>query len=142
MYFLGIDVGSKTLGIAICDSETKIPSPLCTIRFGENNFAQAVGLLRSRLKAWNHPIERFVVGWPANRDGSGNKATRRVEAFVAELGRQMGGCACELVDEANTTKAANEILFDMGLKASARGRHVDKISAGLILEAYLNARGG
>ncbi|WP_027123971.1 Holliday junction resolvase RuvX [Mycoplasmoides pirum] len=138
MYFLGLDVGSKTLGVAICHVDTQIPSPLTTIRFNENNFNQAVNLLKSKIKSFNYEIKEFIIGWPINENGTLNKATERVEKFVNELIKQFPNCKYKLQNERYTTKIANEMLFDMELKASLRSKNIDKISAVLILEFFLN----
>lgn len=140
MYYIGIDVGSTTLGLATCNEINKIPSPWTIIRFNKNNFVQAVVLLKNKLKIYQNEAITFIIGWPINKDGSLNDATNRVEQFINQLKIQIPNCLYKLQDERYTTKFAKELLFDMNLKGSMRDKTIDKISATLILEMFLNGQ--
>ncbi|WP_033160289.1 Holliday junction resolvase RuvX [Mycoplasmoides alvi] len=138
MYFVGLDVGSKTIGIAICNNINGIPSPLTTIKFNSNNYVQAVALLRKKLSFYFNENLIFIIGWPVNKDGSLNNATLRVEQFILELKKQIPKCEYKLQNEQYTTQFANELLFEMNIKSSLRSKNVDKVSALIILEMFLN----
>lgn len=137
MHYLAIDVGSKYLGIAIGDIQNKIASPLTTIKFNQNNFSQAVSLLKNKINFYGYQIAKCIIGWPVNANGSLSKANVMVETFCNELKKQLNWDIV-LYDERYTTKIAKELLSDMELKGSIRDKNVDRISACVILQSYFN----
>lgn len=142
MVYIGIDVGTKFIGTAIGDITKKIASPWFTIKFNQNNFVQAVSILKSKLNYAGYNLNnlKFVVGWPTNINNSTNKATKMVDNFIDKLKLQFESAEIIIQNEMYTTKQAKEMLYDMDLKGSVRDKNVDRISASIILQDFFNAR--
>lgn len=138
---MAVDYGTRRIGTAIADLETRIATPLTTLE-GRNDpaaDARSVGALGAR-----EGVERFVVGLPLNMDGSAGAQAGVSRRFAEELARQ-SGLAVELEDERLSTFAAAEAVREAGL--SPRGRKTrkrgvaDRVAAMKILEAYLARTG-
>lgn len=142
MVYIGIDVGTKFIGTAIGDSDEKIASPWITIKFNQNNFIQAVSILKNKLDYLGYNLNNitFVIGWPVNINNSTNKATRMVDNFIDKLKVQFESTKIVMQNEMYSTKQAKEMLYDMDLKASIRDKNVDRISASIILQAFFNEK--
>lgn len=142
MVYIGIDVGTKFIGTAIGDSDEKIASPWITIKFNQNNFIQAVSILKNKLDHLGYNLNdiTFVIGWPTNINNSTNKATRMVDNFIDKLKVQFESTKIVMQNEMYSTKQAKEILYDMDLKGSIRDKNVDRISASIILQAFFNEK--
>lgn len=142
MVYIGIDVGTKFIGTAIGDIDKKIASPWITIKFNQNNFIQAVSILKSKLDYLGYNLNEitFVIGWPTNINNSNNKATKMVDDFTNKLKLQFQSAKFILQNEMYSTKKAKEILYDMDLKGSIRDKNVDRISASIILQDFFNAK--
>lgn len=142
MVYIGIDVGTKFIGTAIGDSDEKIASPWITIKFNQNNFIQAVSILKNKLDHLGYNLNdiTFVIGWPTDINNSTNKATRMVDNFIDKLKVQFESTKIVMQNEMYSTKQAKEILYDMDLKGSIRDKNVDRISASIILQAFFNEK--
>lgn len=142
MIYIGIDVGSKFIGTAIGEIDKKIASPWITIKFNQNNFVQAVSILKNKLNYLGYDLKNlvFIVGWPANIDNSTNHATKMVDNFIDKLKLQFESAQVFKQNEMYSTKQAKEMLYDMNLKGSVRDKNVDRISASIILQDFFNVR--
>lgn len=138
MYYLGIDVGTKFIGIAIGDLFTKIANPLTTIKIKEKNFFQAICLIKNKMNNMGYKIVGCVIGWPINQNGTFNKATKNVTEFCNQLKKQLPSWKIILQDERYTTKIANELMYEQGIKASIRNKKIDQISASIILQSFFD----
>ncbi|MDR2361313.1 MAG: Holliday junction resolvase RuvX [Prevotellaceae bacterium] len=132
---IGIDYGKKRVGIAVTDPLQLFATALDTV---------AVDKVVEYLIAYAHnePVERFVVGYPKNLNNAATGATPYVEAFLKQLHAKLPDIPVTLVDERFTSRMALRAMIDGGVKKMARRNKatLDKVSAALILQGYLDAR--
>ena len=131
---LGIDYGKKRVGIAISDSLQIIASALTTIDT-PNIFTFLKDLLEKE------EIDCFVVGEPKNLDGTPTDSTAITKEFVAKLSKKYPQIHIKRIDERFTSKIAKQSILDAGIKKMKRRDKalVDKVSAAIILQSYLDA---
>ena len=131
---LGIDYGKKRVGIAISDSLQIIASALTTIDT-PNIFTFLKDLLEKE------EIDCFVVGEPKNLDGTSTDSTVITKEFVAKLSKKYPHISIKRIDERFTSKIAKQSILDAGIKKMKRRDKalVDKVSAAIILQSYLDA---
>ncbi len=132
---LGIDYGKKRIGIAISDSLQIIASALTTV-----NTPDIFIFLDDLLK--KQEIDCFVVGEPKNLDGTPTDSTAITEEFVAKLSKKYSQIFIKRIDERFTSKIAKQSILDAGIKKMKRRDKalVDKVSAAIILQSYLDAK--
>ena len=131
---IGIDYGKKRIGIAISDSLQIIASALTTIDTS-NIFTFLKELLEKE------EIDCFVVGEPKNLDGTPTDSTVITKEFVAKLSKKYPHISIKRIDERFTSKIAKQSILDAGIKKMKRRDKalVDKVSAAIILQSYLDA---
>ncbi len=132
--YLGVDLGTKRVGVALSDPSGILASPLATFahRSLREDAAHVAGLCAA------HGVERVVVGWPRNMDGSLGPAARQAEAFAARL-RADTGLSVELWDERLSTVAADRAMIRGGVRREARREARDRIAAAMVLQSRLDA---
>ena len=132
---IGIDYGKARVGIAQSDPLGIFASPLETVPG-----AKIIDYLQKY--AQNEPIVKFVVGYPLNLDGTRAGAAPDVDAFLAKLQAAFPEVPVALEDERFTSVLAPRAMIDGGMKKSDRRNKasVDKISAALILQSYLDKK--
>ena len=139
MKLLGLDFGTKRIGVAICDGPGRAARGVCTIqRKGTKTDLLTIGRLIEE-----HMIEALVMGLPFNMDGSEGRMARLVRDFAARLG-QTSGLPVHLFDERLSSFEAEQLLNQADVRGSKKKRVLDQVAAGLILEGYLaaNPEGG
>jgi len=137
MRILALDHGTKRIGVAISDELQMIAQPLEFIP--AEPFADFLKRLKEILQ--EKEVEMILVGLPRNMDGSHGPATLKVEAFVAAL-RNAITIPIQLLDERLTSKQANRVLLQANVRRDKRKEKVDKMAAALLLQGYLDAKGG
>ena len=136
MRVLGIDLGSKRIGIAASDRSGTIASPLtvlqrCGSQGGDHrNIAKIVV---------EEEAVAIVVGLPLNMDGSEGKAAQSARAEVERMATVVG-VPVYVHDERLTTVAADRVMIEQNMNAQARRKVVDKWAAAVILQAWLDSR--
>lgn len=139
MRILGLDYGSKTVGVAVCDPTGLIAQGLETItRSEENKLRPTLRRIEELIAVWQ--IETIVLGYPKNMDDTVGERAARTEEFARLLSRRTG-LSVILWDERLTTVAADEILAESGVPAAERKKVIDKVAAGIILQDYLDHSG-
>ena len=134
---LGVDLGSKRIGIAISDPSGTIASPLTMIpRSGsQRRDHAAIAALASQ-----EEVATIVVGLPLNMNGSvgpaAQAAIKEAEALATVVHMPV-----VTFDERRTTVTADRALMEGGLNAQARRKLVDKVAAAVMLQAWLDAQG-
>ena len=130
---IGIDAGTKTLGLALSDVTRTIASPLTVLRRTKFK-ADAAELLRI---AAEHRITGFVLGLPTNLDGTAGPRVQATRAFARNL-----NALCELPillwDERLSTAAAERTLLEADASRKRRAQVVDKLAAAIILQGALD----
>lgn len=136
MRILGLDYGSKTVGVALSDATCLIAQPLETIeRKQENKLRQTYARIEALVV--EHDVDKIVLGLPKmmnNTEGPRVQATRE---FAENLERRTG-LPIIFEDERLTTVEANRILEETGVCVSGRKEHIDKMAAAIILQSYLD----
>lgn len=130
---IGIDAGTKTLGLALSDLQRMIASPLETIQRSKFSL-DAERLLRL---AADHRISGFVLGLPANLDGSEGPRAQATRAFARNLNR-ISALPILLWDERLTTAEAERMLIAADASRKRRAEVIDKLAATLILQGALD----
>jgi putative Holliday junction resolvase len=136
---IGIDLGTKTLGLALSDVTRTIASGLATLR--RTKFVSDARHLVDLVE--KHHAGGIVVGLPANLDGSEGPRAQSTRAFVRNLSKHVR-VPILLWDERLTTAAAERLLIEADASRRRRAAVVDKIAATLILQSALDRmkRGG
>jgi putative holliday junction resolvase len=130
---LGLDVGTRTIGIASCDSGWTIATPAQLLERGK--FAR--DLERLRALAEGQRVTGLVVGLPLNLDGSDSPRTQSVRAFARNLAPL--GLPILLWDERWSTQAVTRTLIDADASRARRAELVDKMAAAYILQGAIDA---
>ncbi len=130
---LGLDVGTKTIGTAICDSGWTIASPAALLR--RTKFAKDLEAL-NRIVAAQH-VAGIVIGLPLNLDGSDSPRTQSVRAFARNL--LALGLPILLWDERWSTQAVTRTLIGADASRARRAELVDKMAAAYILQGAIDA---
>jgi putative Holliday junction resolvase len=130
---IGIDVGSKTLGLALSDTTRKIASALVTLRRSR----LGADLHRLLEIAAEHGVGGFVVGLPLKLDGSEGPRAQATRAFVRNLAKATP-LAILCWDERLSTAAAERVLLEADTSRRRRAAVVDKVAATLILQGALD----
>ncbi len=134
---IGIDFGRKRTGLAVSDPLGIFATALETV-----HSAKIVETIKNY--AQNETIVRFVVGYPKNMDNTPSEAARDVDAFLKQLAKAFPDIPISLEDERFTSVLAHRAMIDGGMKASDRRdkSSVDRISAAIILQSYLDRTSG
>lgn len=134
---MGLDYGSKTVGVAISDSLLLTAQGIETIeRKEENKLRKTLARIEALVKEYE--VEKIVLGLPLNmNDTIGERAEKTLE-FKAMLERRTG-LEVILWDERLTTIEAEQILIESNVRREDRKKYIDKIAAGFILQGYLDS---
>ncbi len=130
---IGIDAGTKTLGLALSDVTRTVASALETIRRTKFT-ADATRLLAI---AAEHQIVGFVLGFPANLDGTEGPRAQATRALARNL-NGLSALPILLWDERLTTAAAERMLIEADTSRQRRAQVIDKLAATLILQGALD----
>jgi len=130
---LGLDVGSKTIGISLSDRLGMIASPLMTIN--RTKFSQDIMILQNLVT--EHKIKGFVVGLPLNMEGTRSARTQSTQQFAQNLLAHID-LPVVMVDERLSTSAVTHVMLDADLSRKRRAVLVDKLAATYILQMALD----
>ena len=136
MRIMGLDYGSKTVGVAVCDPLGLTAQTVETIVRKEEDKLRRT-FRRIEDLAREYEITSIVLGYPKNMDGSVGERARKTEEFKDMLEKRTGFPVI-LWDERLTTVEANGILRESGVPASERKKVIDQVAAGIILQSYLD----
>jgi putative Holliday junction resolvase len=139
MRILGLDYGSKTVGVSVSDPLGLTAQGVEIIRrTSENKLRQTLARIESLVKEYG--VEKIVLGLPKNMNNTlGDRAEKSIE-FKAMLERRTG-LPVVLWDERLTTVEANRTLMESGVRRENRKDYVDKLAAVYILQGYLDCEG-
>ena len=139
MKYLGLDLGSKTLGIAISDASNTIASVLKTIRFSDEDYQSLIEPLKEILI--NNDVKTVVLGYPLNMNGTVGVRAEICLKFKEMLEKQLN-VSVVMEDERLTSVISNQILIEADLSRKKRKKKVDGLAAQIILQSYLDRKGG
>jgi putative Holliday junction resolvase len=133
---LGLDVGSRTIGVAVSDPLGITAQGLETIR--RQNKRTDFGRLAELIRTYQ--VSEIVVGYPLRMSGLEGTQSEKMQLFAEEL-RKKFKLPVHLVDERLTSAQANRVLRDSEMSIKRRGEVVDKLAAMLILQSWMEMRG-
>ncbi len=130
---IGLDLGSKTIGIAVCDPGLMVASARTTIH--RTKFAKDAAILIAM--AEEEDVAAFVLGFPLNMDGSEGPRVQATRAFSRNLA-QKTNIPVVYWDERLTTVAAERAMLEADLSRRKRAAKIDQVAASLILQGFLD----
>lgn len=137
MRYLGLDLGTKSLGLAISDRTNMIATPLKTLTFQNEDYESIIKDLKEIIE--EKEITELILGFPKNMDNSCGFATERSLKFKKILENKIS-IPVHLMDERLSSKEAENILLSTGLRREKRKKVVDNVAAAIILDTYLKER--
>ncbi len=138
MRIMGLDYGSKTVGVAVSDALLLTAQGVETIRREREDKLRRT-LARIQELCGEYEVEEIVLGFPKNMNNTiGDRAEKSLE--FAEMLKKRTGLPIVMWDERLTTVAAGRVLMESGVRRENRKEYVDKIAAVLILQGYLDSR--
>jgi putative Holliday junction resolvase len=138
--YLGLDVGSRRIGVAVSDELGLTAQPVLTLERRGSGAANRREDLRSLARLCRRfGVAGIVVGNPLHLSGETSPRAAKTQAFAAELG-ELTGLPIHMWDERLTTRAAHEILYAAGHERQKHSQVVDQVAATLILQSFIDAR--
>ena len=139
MRIMGLDFGSKTVGVAVSDELLLTAQGLEIIRRKEEN-KQRQTLARIEELIVEYGVTEIVLGYPKNMNDTLGDRVQKTEEFKEKLERRTG-LPIVLWDERLTTVAADKLMMEAGIRRENRKDYVDQIAASFILQGYLDYKG-
>lgn len=137
MRIMGLDVGSKTVGVAISDAFGWTAQGIETVKINEE--AGEFGIERIKVLVKEHTVTEFVVGFPKNMNNTVGPRAEASERYK-QLLEETFGFPVKLWDERLTTMAAERMLIDADVSRKKRKLVIDKMAAVMILQGYLDSK--
>ena len=136
MRILGLDFGSKTVGVAVSDGLLLTAQGVETIeRKDESKLRKTCARIEELIAEYE--VTEIVLGLPKNMNNTEGERVEKTKAFGEMLERRTG-LPVHYWDERLTTVAAEQILMESGVRRENRKAVIDKVAAGLILQGYLD----
>lgn len=137
MRILGLDYGTKTVGVALSDELGITAQPIRTIeRKSENKLRKTLAEIESIIEEYE--VSFVVLGYPKNMNNTEGPRAIATKEFKEHLERRTG-LTVYLQDERLTTIESERILMESGVRREHRKEYVDKMAAAIILQSYLDA---
>lgn len=139
---VGIDFGLKRIGIALSDSSMVLAFPYCEISAGKNPEESAKYVweaLQKEMREKHFDITLFVVGFPKTLKGEIRERAEQVELFAKTL-ELLSSKPVHYMDERLSTVQADRSLKALSLTRKERSKHIDEVSAALLLQSYLDMK--
>ncbi len=137
MRYLGLDLGTKTLGVSISDRTGLIANAYKTLRFEENDYESILPELKSIVEEEN--VEKIVLGLPRHMNYDfGDKAT-----IATDFGKKISdylGIEVIMQDERMTTMEATNYMLEANVSRKKRKEKIDSLAANIILQTYLDRK--
>jgi putative Holliday junction resolvase len=134
MRILGLDYGTKRIGVALCDELGLTGQGLTTIVWKNRN--QVLNALEVLVR--DHGVEKIVIGYPLRLNGTEGIQCEKVNRFARLLEARLSLPVIKW-DETLSSRTAEDILIQSGVRREKRKEIVDKMAAGIILQGYLNS---
>ncbi len=135
MRCLGLDLGTKTLGLAVSDKTNTIASPYKTLIY--KDYEELILELKKIVE--EKQITMFILGYPKNMNNTLGQAVERTNAFKEVLEKNFD-LPIILIDERLSTVEAENILIEMDTKRKKRKEIIDSYAAAIILDTYLKRK--
>ena len=139
MRYLGLDLGTRTLGISISDTTLTIASTLKTIRFSDSDYDSLIEPLKKIIDEYN--ISRIVLGYPKNMNNTIGDRCKTTLEFKEKL-VELINVEVVLQDERRTTIEATNYMLEADISRKKRKKKIDSLAANIILQTYLDREKG
>ncbi|RPF55542.1 Holliday junction resolvase RuvX [Aquisalibacillus elongatus] len=136
MKILGLDVGEKTIGVAVSDALHFTAQGIETIKWDESDYNTALPRLKELIDQYE--VTKIVIGHPKNMNNTIGERAESSESFAAYI-EQEWNIPVVLWDERLTTMAAERVLLEADMSRKKRKKVIDKMAAVMILQSYLDA---
>ena len=133
---IGLDLGSKRIGVSICDEKQLIATPYKTIHKSKNN--ELIEELKNIIQ--DNDIKAIIIGYPLNMDGSAGSSAQSVNDVSKNIDKELDVDVC-LWDERLSTVGAFNLSSQLDVNVSRREKNIDQNAAAFILQGaidYLN----
>ena len=137
MRYLGLDLGTKTLGISLSDKSGIIASTYKTIKFENEDYDSLINEISSIISEFE--ISTIVLGLPKNMDNSLGQASERSLNFKKKIEENLN-VKVVMQDERMSSVEAHNIMLEGDLSRKKRKKYVDSVAANIILQRYLDSR--
>lgn len=135
MKIIGLDIGSKTIGVAVSDAFGWTAQGLTTIKWNEQDITSADVALKAIIE--EHEIGKVVIGLPKNMDGSIGERGKISEMYAEHI-EEIHNLPTVLWDERLSTVAAERVLLEADMSRNKRKKVIDKVAAVMILQGFLD----
>lgn len=132
MRIMGLDLGSKTIGIAMSDPLVITAQPLLVIRRSKNEMEELSSLIK------NYEVDEILLGYPRNMNGTLGERAKLSEEFALKLEKKFS-LPVKLWDERLSTVGAERALLEADVSRAKRKKVIDKMAAVFILQGYLDS---
>lgn len=139
MRYLGLDLGTRTLGISISDTTKTIATSLKTIRFNDNDYDATLNELKEIIT--DYEIEKIVLGFPKNMNNTIGDRCEQTLKYKEKL-EQNFDIEVVLQDERLTTVEATNYMLEADISRKKRKKKIDSLAANIILQTYLDKEKG
>jgi len=136
MKVIGLDVGTKTIGVAVSDDLGWTAQGVTTLMWDEEHLDEGVRLISQMVTEYS--AEKIVLGLPKNMNGSLGERAQKVKELAEKLKQELG-LPVLLWDERLSTVAAQKILIAGDVSRKKRKKVIDKLAACMILQNYLDS---
>ena len=139
MRYLGLDLGTRTLGISISDTTKTIASTLKTIRFNDSDYDSIIPELKSIIEEYE--ISKIILGLPKNMNNTMGERCETTINFQTKL-IDIFNIEVVLQDERLTTVEATKYMVEADMSRKKRKQKIDGLAANIILQTYLDKEKG
>ena len=139
MRYLGLDLGSRTLGVSISDTTHTIASTLKTIRFEDSKYESLIPLVKDIVLEYK--ISKIVLGFPKNMNGTVGERGNVCLEFKDLLSKNLN-VEVVMQDERLSTVEATNYMISADMSRKKRKQKVDSLAANIILQTYLDKERG
>lgn len=139
MRYLGLDLGTRTLGISISDTTLTIASTLKTIRFSDSDYDSLIEPLKKIIEEYN--ISKIILGYPKNMNNTIGDRCKTTLEFRDKL-VELINIEVVLQDERRTTIEATNYMLEADISRKKRKKKIDSLAANIILQTYLDREKG
>lgn len=139
MRYLGLDLGTRTLGLSISDITGTIATSLKTIRFEDSDYDSLIPILKNIINEYK--IESLVLGFPKNMNNTIGPRGEETLKFQKKLKRELN-IEVEMQDERLSTVEATNYMIAADMSRKKRKKKIDSVAANIILQTYLDKKKG
>ena len=137
MKYLGLDLGTRTLGVSISDQTHTIATTYKTIRYEEENYEFLLEQLKEIIET--EKIEKIILGLPKNMNNTIGESAERCLNFKQKIEEKLK-IQVEMQDERLTTVEATNYMIEANMSRKKRKKKIDSLAANIILQTYLDRK--